>query len=421
MRKSGLRTVGILFMSVLLTMVTAIPGFGQPIISPIGEKTYDTQDGKFRIHYNKNVSDDYVRFVAHAFSKAREFQSSLGFKDVEVTPNTPDSNDGKVAIYIKDLIYDDKASEVVIGFGNRLQHILVTDKPEKFEKWQIYISAAHCYFEAVLASYRTNGYQSSEEYAWINDGLAKFIVLYTAMNDPEYKQYDEEYKQYGLLSKVMVDGKKTDGYAMYQVPRITPDVTLQNGITKLGSLSVSYWYYLHKIYGMKVIQDVLTEIGSYNDDSVRVMHGILSNYNTTFTQSVAGWYESLAFWNKGTFGDFSVYEGLMLVNHEMFTDVNSSELPLQVEHHLSRYGASFVSLKFDSHGPLAQIRFVNPGETEYVYAYIRNISTDKYYQQIFEVQKGYQEFWVWIQNVEINFIVIGGDKSSMGGFTIAAV
>jgi len=312
--------------------------------STLKEKIYDTNDGKFRIHY-KNVSEDYVKFVGHAFSKARAFQTSLGFKDIVLTPNAPDAKDGKVAVYIKDLIYDGKASEAVIAFSNQVQRMLVSDNPDKFEKWQIYLSAAHSYFEAVQASYRTNGYVESGEYEWINDGLAKFMVLYTAMNDPEYKQYDEEYKARGYLNKVMVEGKNT--YA-YQVPIITPDAELSKGITKLGSLSVSYWYYLYKLYGMKVIQDVMTKAGSDNDDSAKIMHSALGNYNSTFTQSVAGWYESLGFWNKGTFGDFSVYEGLMLVNHEMFTDTNSSELPLNVEHQISRYGATFACLKFDT-------------------------------------------------------------------------
>jgi len=305
-----------------------------------------------------------------------------------------------------------------------LQHMLVSDNP-KFEKWQIYLGAAHSYFEAVLASYNTLGYEASEEQAWINDGITRFIVLYTAMNDPECKQYDEEYKQHGYLNKVMVEGKKTYGYESYQVPTITSDSPLQNGVTKLGDLAVSYWYYLHKLYGMKVIQDVIVKAGSYNDDSVELVSGVLANYNTTFVQSLAEWYESLGFWNKGKtegrIGDFSVYEGLMLVNDEVFAEHSSSEFPMKVENQIMRYGASFMKLNFDSQGPIAHLRFLNTGEAMYLYAYIHNTSTDEYFYQQFEVERGYQDFYVWTENAEISFIVIGGDKAFRGGFTIAAV
>lgn len=423
---NALRIMGVACMSVLLTaLISSTPAFAQfeELRGDIKEKTYDTEDGKFRVHY-KNVSEDYAKFVGHAFSKAREFQLALGFNDVALGSDSPDSKDGKIAIYVKDLIYDDKATEAVIG-QNRLQYMLVSDKPDKFEEWQIYLGAAYSYFMAVQTSYNTLGYQASEDKAWINDGIAKFITLYTALNDPEYKQYDEDFKRYGYLDKVMVEGKYTSGYASYEVPRIGSDLVQQNSITKLGDLSVSYWYYLHKLHGIKVIQDVMTNSGSYNDDSARIVSSVLSNYNATFVQSVAGWYESLGFWNKGNtedeIGEFSVYEGLLLVNGEVFTEYKSSELPIKIENQLSRYGASLVNLKFNSHGPILQLRFLNPSEAVYLYVYIHNIETDEYYQQQFEVEKGYQDFWVWTENAEINFIVIGGENTFRGGYKIAAV
>lgn len=418
-RRIGQAIIGAAVMSLLLTTIGTIPAFAQPRVSLIDEHTYDTEDGMFRVHYNR-VDEKYAKFVGHAFSKARQFQLALGFSDITLTRTTHDSEDGRVAIYVKDLIYDGKAAEAVIG-QNQLQYFEVSDN---LEKSQIYLAAANEYFKAVEASYNTLGYEASEEDAWINDGIAKFITFYTAMNDPEYKQYDEEYKQYGYLNKVMVDGKKAYGYASYEVPRITSDTPLQNGITKLGELTVSYWYYLHKLYGMKIIQDVITRSGSYSDDSVKVVSSLLRNHNSTFVQSIAEWYESIGFWNKGQgkIGDFSVYEGLMLVNDEVFTNYKSSEFPMKVENQLMRYSASFVKLEFDSSSPIVQLRFLNPSESVFLYVYIHNVETDEYYyQQIQEVEKGYVDFWVWTANAEISFIVIGGDNSFRGGFTIAAV
>lgn len=415
-RNIGIAIIGVLTMSLLLTGITTVPVYAQfeELRGNVQEKTYDTEDGLFRIHY-KNASEEYVKFVGHAFSKAREFQTALGFKNITLTPNTPDFKDVKVAIYVKDLVYDDKASEVVVGSYNQLQYMLMSDK---LEKWQIYLAAAHDYFKAVLTSYNTLNYEAIEGNAWINDGIAKFMVLYTALNDPEYKQYDEQYATYGNLDKVMADGKNT---ASYQVPKIT-SASLNKGITKQGALSVSYWYYVQKIYGMKVIQDVIAKTGSYNDDSIKTVSSLLTNYyNTTLTNTLTGWYESLGFWNKNTVGDFNVYEGLMLVGNEMFNEQKSSELPIKKEYELSRYGASFVNLKFDSKSPIMQIRFINSGDAQYVYAYVHNLSTDEYYHLNFTVEKGYQDFYVWTYNAEINFIIIGGDKSFNGGFTIDAV
>jgi len=299
-----------------------------------------------------------------------------------------------------------------------LQHMLVSDNP-KFEKWQIYLGAAHSYFEAVLASYNTLGYEASEEQAWINDGITRFIVLYTAMNDPECKQYDEEYKQHGYLNKVMVEGKKTYGYESYQVPTITSDSPLQNGVTKLGDLAVSYWYYLHKLYGMQIIEDMVIKSGPSKDDSIRIISSVLNNYNTTFEFSIAEWYESLGFWNKGKLGDFSVYEGLILVDDELFEEYRSSELPL-IEDKLSPYGASFIKLEFDSRSPVMQVRFFNPNGTTHVHVYVYNSTTEEYYHQLHEVEKDHVDFWVWTENAEINFIVIGGEKI-YDGFEVAGV
>ena len=411
-------TLSLLIGVLLLPLVTANPdaAFAQSRHSSIGEKIYDTEDGKFRVHY-KNVSEEYAEFVGHAFSKAREFQLALGFNDVLLTRTTHDSEVGRVAIYVKDLIYDDRASETVIG-QTQLQYFLVSDN---LEKWQIYLAAAHCYFMAVQASYNTLGYEASEGNAWVNDGIARFITLYTAMNDPEYKEYDPEYKQYGYLDNVMVEGKKTYGYAPYQVPTITSDAPLQNGLTKLGSLSVSYWYYLHKLYGMKIIEDVMVKTGSVNDDSIRTVSSVLTNYNATFVQSVAGWYESLGFWNKGKSEYLSKYEGLTLVNDEMFTGYKSSKLPIKIKNELSRYGASFISLNFDSNSPVMKIRFLNSGETVYVYAYIHDIKSDKYYHKIFEVERGHQDLPVWTGNTKVDLLVIGGEKTFRGGLTIERV
>ena len=379
------------------------------------EKIYDTGNRKFRIHYT-DVSEDYVKFVGYAFSKASEFQLSLGFNNIILTPNAHDFKDGKVAIYVKDSI-DDNACKAVTSHAH-LQYMGMSDD---LEKWQIYLAAAHCYFKAVEASYNTLEYEASEGNAWINDGIARFIVLYTAMNDPEYKQYDEEYNKYGYLNNVMVEGKKTYGYAPYQVPTITEDAPLQYGITKLGSLSVSYWYYLHKLYGMQIIEDVVAKSGFYKGDSVELVSSVLANYNTTFAQSVTGWYESIGFWNKGKIGDFSVYEGLTLVDDEIFKDYRSSELPINIENRLMEYGASFVSLDFDSGSPIVQLRFLNLGEIVYLYVYIHNTNTDKYYYQTFNVERGHQDFLVWTENAEINFIIIGGEKSFTEGFRIAAL
>ena len=418
-----------------LFMVNAIPAFAQTmpverkedvpsidnrivserIISPIGEKVYDTEDGMFTIHYDSNnVNEDYAKFVAHAFSKAREFQTSLGFNNITLPLNI-DGSESKVAIYVKDLVYEDRTSDAVIG-NERLQYFLVSDN---LDKKQVYLAAANEYFNALQTSYNTLGYEASVDKAWINDGIAKFITLYTAMNDPEYKQYDEEYAQYGYLNNVMVEGKKTYGYAAYQVPTVTSDSPLNNGVSKLGALSVSYWYYLHSIYGMQVIEDVISKSGSFNDDSVRTVSSVLTTYNTTFADTVTGWYKSLGFWNKEKIGDFSVYEGLMLVNDEMFEEHKTNELPLKIENSISRYGASFVNLKFNSNIPMAKIRFLNSGDALQVHAYIYNAMIDKYYQESFTVERGHHEFTIWGANAEINFIVIGSEGTVNGGFTIS--
>lgn len=413
--RSGYRKV--FFVLLVLIIINIIPVFGQfeDLRGKVQENIYDTEDGIFRIHY-KNVDKEYAEFVGHVFSKAREFQLSLGFKEISISATSDDFRDNRIAIHVKDLVYDGRTSEAVIGQSNQLQRILVSDK---LEEPQLYLSAAHTYFKAALASYKTEGYEPGEEYSWINEGIAKFIVLYTAMNDPEYKEYDEEYKQYGYLNNIMVESK--GNYASYEVPTVTPDTPLNDGITKSGALSVSYWYYLEKLYGMKIIQDVLTETGSNTHDSVKIVSNVLNNYNTTFVQTLGEWYESLAFWNKnGQIGDLSVYEGLVLVNKEMFKEFKFSELPLKMENQLSRYGASFVSLKSDLHNPLMKIRFLNSGETQHVYTYVYNDKIDKYYQQTFTVERGYQDFYVWTENV-VNFIIIGGEEASRGEFTIAVV
>ncbi len=412
---SGYRRIFLVLLMTTMTVIIIIPASGQftELRNNVQEKIYDTEDGVFRIHY-ENADKEYVEFVGHAFSKAREFQLSLGFRDIALSSTSDDFRDGKIAIYVKDLIYEDRASKAVIG-QERLQHFLVSDQ---LDKWQIYLAAAHSYFEAVQASYNTLGYEASEENAWIKDGTAKFIVLYTAMNDPEYKEYDEKYKQYGYLSNVMVEGKKTYGYTSYQVPTITSDSPLQNGVSKLGALSVSYWYYLHNMYGMQVVEDVITSAGSFNDDSIRIVSGVLKNYNATFADTVTGWYKSLGFWNKERIGDFSVYEGLMLVNDEMF-DEHKNELPLKIENQLSRYGASFINIKFNSNVPLANIRFLNSGETLHVYAYVYNAMIDKYYPETFTVERGYHDFTIWGANAEVNFIVVGSAESVNEGFTIS--
>jgi len=364
------------------------------------EKVYYTEDGKFKIHY-KNVDEDYVKFVGHAFNKAREFQFALGFNDI--TQTKPDA----VVIYVKDLIYNNKTSDVVID-QNQLKYFLVSDD---LKRWQIYLTASHAYFKAVQASYYTLEYEPSEDRAWIDNGIARFITLYTAMNDPGYKQY-------GYLNSIFVEEERANGYAPYQVPRITK-ASLQSGITKLGDMSVSYWYYLHKLYGMQIIEDMVIKSGPSKDDSIRIISSVLNNYNTTFEFSIAEWYESLGFWNKGKLGDFSVYEGLILVDDELFEEYRSSELPL-IEDKLSPYGASFIKLEFDSRSPVMQVRFFNPNGTTHVHVYVYNSTTEEYYHQLHEVEKDHVDFWVWTENAEINFIVIGGEKI-YDGFEVAGV